>query len=53
MSFFDGEKNVDWCLRMSEGYDGAELVEVLSRHLARGSTVPELGMGPGKDPPLL
>ena len=38
---------------MAEGYDGRELVEVLSRHLAPGATVLELGMGPGKDLEML
>ena len=40
-------------MEMAEGYDGAELVEVLKKHLPEGSTVLELGMGPGKDLALI
>ena len=49
MGFFDSEHNVDAYVRMAEGYDGRELVAVLERHLPSGSTVLEIGMGPGKD----
>jgi cyclopropane fatty-acyl-phospholipid synthase-like methyltransferase len=38
---------------MAEGYDGRELVDALSKYLASGSTVLELGMGPGKDLEIL
>ena len=34
---------------MADGYDGRELIENLKKHLAAGSKVLELGMGPGKD----
>lgn len=34
---------------MVEGYDGAELIDVLKEYLAQKATVLELGMGPGKD----
>ncbi len=53
MDFYDEEKNVDTYVQMAEGYDGSELVDVLKKHLAPGSTVLELGMGPGKDVALL
>ena len=49
MGFFDSERNVDAYVRMAEGFDGRELVAVLERHLAPGSSVLEIGMGPGKD----
>ena len=49
MGFFDSEENVDAYVRMAEGFDGRELVAVLERHLPRGSSVLEIGMGPGKD----
>ncbi len=34
---------------MADGYDGAELIALLRRYLPEGSSVLELGMGPGKD----
>ena len=49
MGFFDSEQNVDAYVRMAEGFDGRELVAVLERHLRPGSSVLEIGMGPGKD----
>ncbi|MCY4076068.1 MAG: methyltransferase domain-containing protein [Acidobacteria bacterium] len=49
MGFFDSEENVDAYVRMAEGFDGRELVAVLERHLPPGSSVLEIGMGPGKD----
>jgi len=53
MSYFDDGKNVDEYIRMAEGYDGRELIAILKMHLPAGSTVLELGMGPGKDLDLL
>jgi cyclopropane fatty-acyl-phospholipid synthase-like methyltransferase len=38
---------------MAEGYDGHELIAILKVHLPAGSTILELGMGPGKDFDLL
>jgi len=49
MGYYDDPKSVREYLDMAEGVDGRALVEVLARHLAAGSTVLELGMGPGKD----
>ena len=53
MGFYDDEENVEAYVQMAEGYDGRELVDVLKKHLPLGSTVLELGMGPGKDLALL
>jgi SAM-dependent methyltransferase len=53
MGYYDDEKNVEQYIQMAEGYDGALLIDVLRQHLASGSTVLELGMGPGKDLLLL
>ena len=53
MGFYDSEKNVNDYIRMAEGFDGAELIKVLHKHLSEGSMVLELGMGPGKDVALL
>lgn len=49
MGYYDSEENVDAYVRMAEGFDGRELVAVLERHLPSGSSVLEIGMGPGKD----
>jgi cyclopropane fatty-acyl-phospholipid synthase-like methyltransferase len=53
MGYYDREEGVREYLKMAEGYDGAQLIEVLKGHLPAGSTVLELGMGPGKDLDLL
>ena len=53
MEFFRNEGNVRDYIKMAEGYDGKELIEVLKSHLDTGSTVLELGMGPGKDLDIL
>ena len=53
MGFYDDEENVEAYVQMAEGYDGRELVDVLKKHLPSGSSVLELGMGPGKDLALL
>jgi cyclopropane fatty-acyl-phospholipid synthase-like methyltransferase len=53
MGYYDSEKNVNDYIEMAKGFDGAELIKVLRNHLPEGSTVLELGMGPGKDLALL
>ena len=53
MGYFDNEKNVQAYIEMADGYDGKELIEVLKLHIPEGSTVLELGMGPGKDCDIL
>ena len=53
MGYFDERKNVESYIKMAEGYDGRELIAVLKQHLPAGSTVLELGMGPGVDLDLL
>ena len=52
-SFWDSEANVDQYEKLADGYDGAELVAYLQTVLDSGSTVLELGMGPGKDLDML
>ncbi len=39
MSFFDDPKNVEQYIDMSQGYDGARLVNALAAKLAEGATV--------------
>lgn len=53
MGYFDERKNVDAYIKMAEGYDGRNLIAILQKHLVPGSTVLELGMGPGIDLDLL
>jgi len=49
MGYFDKLENVEGYIRMADGYDGRELIEVLKKHLKHGATLLELGMGPGVD----
>ncbi|MEK6264751.1 MAG: class I SAM-dependent methyltransferase [Clostridium sp.] len=53
MTYFNDKQNVQEYIKMCEGTDGKELVDILRRHLNEGSTVLELGMGPGNDLNLL
>ena len=53
MDYFKDEKNALDYIKMVEGYDGRDLIEILKNHLAPGSSVLELGMGPGKDLEML
>lgn len=53
MSFYDDEKTALQYIEMADGYDGRELIEVLKLHLPVGSSVLEIGMGPGVDLNLL
>lgn len=53
MGYFDNLKNVKEYILMAEGYDGSFLINILKKHLKLGSTILELGMGPGKDLKIL
>jgi cyclopropane fatty-acyl-phospholipid synthase-like methyltransferase len=53
MNYYDDKKNAEEYIKMAEGYDGRELIEVLKRYLPQGASLLELGMGPGKDFDLL
>ncbi|MEM7031884.1 MAG: class I SAM-dependent methyltransferase [Chloroflexota bacterium] len=53
MGYYDEVKNVENYIKMAEGYDGATLISKLQDYLPAGSSVLELGMGPGKDLALL
>jgi len=53
VGYYDSEDKVEQYVGLAEGYDGAALIERLSADLAEGSTVLEIGMGPGKDLALL
>ena len=53
MGYFDTEKNVQEYIKMAKGYDGQVLLNKLKTYLPEGSTILELGMGPGKDLDIL
>jgi cyclopropane fatty-acyl-phospholipid synthase-like methyltransferase len=53
MNFFNDENNVNEYINMSMGYDGRELIRILKKYLKAGSTLLELGMGPGKNLDIL
>ena len=49
MEYWNNKKNVEEYVKIAEGYDGRELIEILKKYLPQGSSVLELGMGSGKD----
>ena len=53
MTYFNDKKNVEDYIKMSKGFDGRELIDILRKFLPDGSKVLELGMGPGKDYEIL
>jgi cyclopropane fatty-acyl-phospholipid synthase-like methyltransferase len=53
MNYYDDPRNVQTYIKIVEGYDGKDLVSALLKYLPDGSTVLELGMGPGVDLDLL
>jgi cyclopropane fatty-acyl-phospholipid synthase-like methyltransferase len=53
MEYFDSRENVENYIKMVDGDDGRDLINILKKHLSLGSTVLELGMGPGKDLEIL
>ena len=53
MGYFDTDEGVDEYIKMAKGYDGRELIDILRNYVQPGSSVLELGMGPGTDFVLL
>ena len=53
MGYYDSRDGVAEYIETAEGFDGRELIDVLKTYLKDGSTVLELGMGPGKDLEIL
>lgn len=49
MGFFHEQKNVDEYIKMAEGYDGEELITILTQYLPQDSSILEIGIGPGVD----
>jgi cyclopropane fatty-acyl-phospholipid synthase-like methyltransferase len=52
-NYYEDEANVESYSKFTPSNDGGLLVEALAAHLPDGSSVLELGMGPGKDYKLL
>lgn len=53
MSFYNEEKNVESYISMCEGYDAKDQLELLFETASKGSSLLELGTGPGNDLALL
>ncbi|MTI70154.1 MAG: methyltransferase domain-containing protein [Firmicutes bacterium] len=53
MAYFNDKQKVMEYIEMCEGMGAKELVNILKRQIKEGSTVLELGMGPGNDLNLL
>lgn len=53
MGFYDTEGGIEAYVELAHGYDGAQLIATLSEYLPEGSSVLELGMGPGVDLDIL
>ena len=49
MDFFDIEENVEEYIKMSEDYNNEDIINNFIKYVKKGSSVLELGMGPGKD----
>ena len=53
VSYFDNPEHIEEYIKMAEGSDGRELIEILKTWLKPSATVLELGIGPGVDFELL
>ena len=53
MGFYDDKHTALQYIAMAEGYDGRDLIDVLRKRLPEGSSILELGMGPGVDLDIL
>jgi len=51
--YYHTKASVEEYIKMAEGYDGKELIEVFEKYLPTQSTLLELGSGPGSDWQLL
>jgi SAM-dependent methyltransferase len=51
--YYFTKDSINEYISMSEGYDGRDIINKLIQILASGSTILELGMGPGRDMDLL
>ncbi len=53
MGFYDNSENVDKYIEMCRDYDGSVIYQELKKFLKEGSSILELGSGPGLDIPVL
>ncbi len=53
MDYFKNKKNAVEYILMTDGYDGREIVNILHDYLPSKASVLEIGMGPGRDIPIL
>lgn len=53
MAYYDSKKSVKEYIKMARGHDGREIIARLKEHLPAGSSLLELGSGPGTDWNLL
>ncbi len=53
MGYFHTQRGVEEYVEMAKGFDGAQLIDMLRSYLPAGSSVLELGMGPGVDLDIL
>jgi len=53
MEYWNNKRNVEEYIKISDGYDGRDLIEILKNYLPEGSSILELGMGSGKDLDIL
>ncbi len=53
MGYYDSIEHVEQYCSMADGYDGRNLIDRLKVYLPAGSSVLELGMGPGTDLDML
>jgi len=53
MDYYDKLENVEAYIEMAKGTEATMLIDLLKEHLTEGSSILELGMGPGNDFRLL
>lgn len=53
MAYYDSKKSVEDYIKMARGHDGQQIIARLKEHLPAGSSLLELGSGPGTDWNLL
>lgn len=49
MKYYNSKKNVEEYIKMAEGHDGREMINLLNKYLNTNSRILELGSGPGSD----
>ena len=49
MKTYETKQGVEEYIKMCEGYDNAKFKDLILKHLDKGSSILEVGMGPGND----